>query len=267
MGFVPKTREEFLARPARNKNVTDVAELVEETPLWSAYLLVELQLLGWWAYLFTTRTSHNMHEGQKQGRGLGKKDGFLSGVNHFCLNSPIFENEHPPHILAGNIGLLTTLTTLAVLVGVNGWRPLMLHHFLPYLLLNNWIVLITSLQHSDPSVPYYQPQSWTWTRGSAATIVRDFGLIGRYFFHSIIETHVLHHHVPTIPFYNADEASEAIKGVLGKHYRSDTRGGMAGYLRAAWLSIRYCRWVEPTSPKKENKGIQFYKIAKAFPRP
>lgn len=266
MGFVPKTRQEILVKYGKNGIAADMAELVEETPFYGACRLVEVQVLGWWAYLLTNRTSHNRHEGQKQGRGVGKRDGFLSGVNHFCLSSPIFDNEQVPLIFASNVGLLTVLAILAVLVGNFGWRPLMLHYFLPYILLNSWIVLITSLQHSDPTVPYYQPGTWNWTRGSAATIDRDFGFVGRYFLHSIIETHVLHHHVPTIPFYHAAEASEAIKGVLGRHYRSDTRGGMAGFFRAAWTRARYCRWIEPTSSNEEQMGVLFYKFPKASHR-
>jgi omega-6 fatty acid desaturase (delta-12 desaturase) len=71
---------------------------------------------------------------------------------------------------------------------------------------------------------------------------------------------VLHHYVSTIPFYNADEASEAIKPVMGKHYRSNTDGGAWGFIRALWRSTRWCQWVEPSDRATgEGKGVLFFR--------
>ena len=58
---------------------------------------------------------------------------------------------------------------------------------------DKYAVAITYLQHTDPSLPHYQPESWNFARGAAATIDRDFGFVGRHIFHGIIETHVVHH--------------------------------------------------------------------------
>jgi len=78
--------------------------------------------------------------------------------------------------------------------------------------------------------------------------------------HGIVETHVLHHYISTIPFYNADEASEAIKPVMGKHYRSDTEGGSLGFLQAIYKSARWCQWVEPTEGASgEAAGVLFFR--------
>ena len=119
---------------------------------------------------------------------------------------------------------------------------------------------ITFLQHTDPSLPHYTAESWTYTRGAAATIDREFGFIGRTLMHGIVETHVLHHYVSTIPFYHADEASEAIKPVMGRHYRSDTRGGPVGFLKSLWTSGRMCHWVEPNEGAEgEAKGVMFFR--------
>lgn len=119
---------------------------------------------------------------------------------------------------------------------------------------------ITFLQHTDPSLPHYTADSWSYTRGAAATIDREFGFIGRTLMHGIVETHVLHHYVSTIPFYHADEASEAIKPVMGRHYRSDTRDGPLGFLKGIWRSARMCHWVEPTEGVEgEAKGVMFFR--------
>ena len=119
---------------------------------------------------------------------------------------------------------------------------------------------ITYLQHTDPSLPHYQPESWSFTRGAAATVDRDFGFVGRHMFHGIIETHVLHHFVSNIPFYNADEATEAIKPVMGQHYKSDTKDGPLGFLRSLWRSHRMCNWIEPTEGAEgEAKTVLFFR--------
>jgi len=121
-------------------------------------------------------------------------------------------------------------------------------------------VAITFLQHTDPTLPHYQPESWNYARGAAATIDREFGFIGRQLLHGIIETHVLHHYVSTIPFYNADEATEAIKPIMGKHYRANTKDGSFGFIKSMWTSARWCQWVEPSANAEgEGKGVLFFR--------
>ena len=119
---------------------------------------------------------------------------------------------------------------------------------------------ITYLEHTDPTLPHYTPEEWNFVRGAAATIDREFGFIGRSLFHGIIETHVLHHYISTIPFYHADEASEAIKPVMGKHYRSDVTDGAVGFIKALYKSARMCQWVEPSEQAVGNgKGVLFFR--------
>jgi len=121
-------------------------------------------------------------------------------------------------------------------------------------------VYITYLQHTDPTLPHYSSDAWTFTRGAAATIDRDFGTMGRFFMHDIIETHVLHHYFPKIPFYYAPTASTAIKPVMGRHYRADTAGGTWGFLSALWTCARLCVWVEPSEGAKgEGQGVYFFR--------
>jgi omega-6 fatty acid desaturase / acyl-lipid omega-6 desaturase (Delta-12 desaturase) len=103
------------------------------------------------------------------------------------------------------------------------------------------LVAITFLQHTDPSLPYYSTSTWSFLRGAASTVDRDFGFIGRFFFHGAIDSHVLHHHASRIPFYHAVEASNAIKKVMGSHYQSDIK---TPFMWAFWRNYRTCRFVE-----------------------
>ncbi|KAJ9297296.1 hypothetical protein DTO271G3_4589 [Paecilomyces variotii] len=258
MVFVPKTRDEYASRIG--KAAHELSELMEETPIATAFNLVLQQLFGWPMYLFTNVTGHDNHERQPEGRGKGKKNGYFTGVNHFNPSSPLYEAKDAKLILLSDLGLFITLTVLYY-IGTNfGWQNLLVWYGLPYLWVNHWLVAITYLQHTDPTLPHYEPEVWNFARGAAATIDREFGFIGRELLHGIIETHVLHHYVSTIPFYHADEASEAIKKVMGKHYRTEAHTGPLGFLKAMWTSFRMCQWVEPTEGAEgESKGVLFFR--------
>ncbi|KAK4124362.1 bifunctional delta12/omega3 fatty acid desaturase [Parathielavia appendiculata] len=258
MVFVPRTREQQATRIGRF--VHELSELTEETPIYTFIHLLGQQLIGWWNYLLTNVTGHNNHEKQREGRGKGRRNGWGGGVNHFDPRSPIFDNRDAPYILLSDLGLAITISALIYLGKTFGWSNMFVWYFLPYLWVNHWLVAITYLQHTDPSLPHYTEEEWNFVRGAAATIDREFGFIGRHLLHGIIETHVLHHYVSTIPFYNADEATEAIKPVMGQHYRADTREGPIGFIKAIWKSARWCQWVEPTEGAEgPAKGVLFFR--------
>ncbi|KAI0114166.1 fatty acid desaturase-domain-containing protein [Nemania sp. FL0031] len=258
MVFVPKTRDEKASRLGRLAH--ELSELGEETPIVTLLMLLGQQLIGWPNYLLTNVTGHDYHERQSEGRGKGKKNGLFNGVNHFNPSSPLYEAKDAKLIILSDIGLAITVSALVYLGNTFGWSNLLVWYFIPYFWVNHWLVAITFLQHTDPSLPHYTGESWNYVRGAAATIDREFGFIGRQLLHGIIETHVLHHYVSTIPFYNADEASDAIKKVMGRHYRSDTRGGSLGFIGAMWRSARMCHWVEPSEGAEgEGKGVLFFR--------
>ncbi|KOS21213.1 Delta(12) fatty acid desaturase [Escovopsis weberi] len=244
MVFVPRTREEHASRLGRMAH--ELADLAEETPIVTLIMLVLQQLVGWPNYLMTNVTGHNYHERQREGRGKGKQNGLGGGVNHFDPTSPLYEAKDAKLIVLSDIGIALVASALFYLGNTFGWANLAVWYFIPYFWVNHWLVAITFLQHTDPTLPHYKPDEWNYVRGSAATIDREFGFIGRQLLHGIVETHVCHHYIATIPFYHADEATEAIRKVMGKHYRSDTAGGSLGFLKAMWTSARMCQWVEPT---------------------
>ncbi|KAF2755067.1 hypothetical protein EJ05DRAFT_488620 [Pseudovirgaria hyperparasitica] len=258
MVFVPKTREVYASRVG--KLVHEIHELTEETPIFTALHMIGQQLAGWPLYILMNVTGHNYHEKQPEGKGKGKKNGFGGGVNHFQPSSPLYERKDEHLILLSDLGLAITMSALYFVGSKYGFTNLLVWYIIPYLWVNHWLVAITYLQHTDPSLPHYESSVWTFARGAAATIDREFGFIGRQLLHGIIETHVLHHYVSTIPFYHADEATEAIKPVMGVHYRSDTRGGPIGFLKSMWRSARMCQFVEPSEGAKgEGQGVLFYR--------
>lgn len=280
MVFVPRTRDQQASRVGRLAH--ELGELTEETPAYTLMMLVLQQLVGWPNYLLTNVTGHDYHERQREGRGKGKKNGFGGGVNHFDPRSPLYEQKDAKLIVLSDIGIGLAAAALVHLGNRFGWSNMAVWYFVPYLWVNHWLgssplsrfwilpgrpstdissaVAITFLQHTDPSLPHYTGDEWNFVRGAAATIDREMGFIGRHLLHGIIETHVLHHYVSSIPFYHADEASDAIRPVMGKHYRSDTEGGPLGFIRALWRSGRMCQWVEHSEKAQgAAKGILFFR--------
>ncbi|MCJ1307101.1 Oleate hydroxylase fah12 [Agyrium rufum] len=258
MVHTPKTREVYASRVGRFAH--ELHELTEETPIATFLHLIVQQIGGWVVYLFTNVTGHDNHERQPEGRGVGKSNGWFGGVNHFNPSSPLYEAKDVKLILLSDLGLAITLSVLTLLGRTYGMANLTVWYIFPYLWVNHWLVAITFLQHTDPSLPHYEPESWNFARGAAATIDREFGFIGRHLLHGIVETHVLHHYVSTIPFYHADEATEAIKPVMGEHYRSDTTNGSLGFIASMYKCARWCNWVEPSEGTVgEEKGVLFYR--------
>lgn len=51
--------------------------------------------------------------------------------------------------------------------------------------------MLTYLQHTDPTIPYYRRSQWTFVRGALSAVDRPFlGWIGRVFFHNVSHNHV-----------------------------------------------------------------------------
>ncbi|KAL8670227.1 MAG: hypothetical protein Q9168_005229 [Polycauliona sp. 1 TL-2023] len=258
MVFLPKTRDVYASRVRRQ--IHEISELTEEAPFVTALVLIGRQLIGWPLYLLQNNTGHNYHEKQVEGRGKGKHNGLGGGVNHFNPASPLYDAKDAKYIALSDLGLGLTATVLYEVAQYHGWQNLLIWYIVPYLWVNHWLVAIIFLQHTDPTIPHYGSETWTFARGAATTVDREFGFIGRSLFHGIIETHVLHHFVSTIPFYHADEATEAIKPVLGPHYRSQTEGGAIGFIKGLWSSSRWCQWVERSEGAEGlGKDIVFYR--------
>lgn len=137
MVFVPATREQYSSR--FGKLAHEVAELVEETPIYTAFTLIQQQLGGWPTYLLSNITGHNFHDRQSEGKGKGKTNGFMKGVNHFHPSSPLYERKDEHLILLSDLGLAITAVVLLFVGRTYGWNNLLVWYILPYLWVNHWL--------------------------------------------------------------------------------------------------------------------------------
>ncbi|EAZ63111.1 oleate delta-12 desaturase [Scheffersomyces stipitis CBS 6054] len=237
MVFIPYTKEEY----CENKGVSVISEVMEESPIWTLSVLLFQQLGGLQTYLAINAT------GQRY-PGYSK-----IGKSHYAPSSPVFDKNQWWFIVLSDIGILATITVVYQWYKTFGLFNMMVNWFVPWCWVNHWLVFVTFLQHTDPTMPHYRAEQWTFARGAAATIDRDFGFVGQHIFHDIIETHVLHHYVSRIPFYNAREASEAIKKVMGKHYRYDGENMWV----SLWKCMRMCQFVD--DDKEDAKGVLMFR--------
>ncbi|KAG8664630.1 uncharacterized protein FPOAC1_013410 [Fusarium poae] len=152
--------------------------------------------------------------------------------------SAVFRPAEAPFIIISDIGLGLTLTALYFASQKVGVSTVFYLYLVPYLWVHHWLVAITYLQHHHTELPHYTAEGWAYVKGALATVDREFGFIGKHIFHGAIEKHVIHHLFPKIPFYKADEATEAIKPVIGDHYCHDDRNFL-GQLWSIFGSLDY----------------------------
>lgn len=143
-------------------------------------------------------------------------------------------------VAVSDLALVAVMGGLYSLAQSCGWLWLLKVYIIPYLVVNHWLVLITLLQHTHPDLPHYNSQEWDWLRGALATVDRSYGYLD-VLFHHIADTHVAHHLFSTMPHYHAEEASEAIKPILGKYYKQDNRN----VFKALWKDWDVCQVVSP----------------------
>ncbi|KAJ2903410.1 Delta(12) fatty acid desaturase [Zalerion maritima] len=231
MVFVPPTKEQRKASPFN-------WELVEDVPIVNLLKLIVHQLGGFQLYLLFNVTAGS--------ESVQKKNTSIFRRSHFDAWSSVFRPKEAIFILLSDLGLALTWTAVYFGAQQVGWSNMFLLYVVPYLWVHHWLVAITYLHHTHPDVPHYDENGWSYVKGALATIDRDFGFIGRYVFHGIIETHVVHHLFPRIPFYYADEATEAIAKLLGPLYYRDDRS----FIAQLWSTFNTCNYVEndPAQP-------------------
>jgi fatty acid desaturase len=229
MAFVPATQP----RSYSSTLLTNLNELFEDTPIRQAICLVFHQLFGWQVYTFLNASAG---KGSKQYEPTGIWSWLR--VSHFDPFSAVFRPNEALYIVITDLGLAITLGSLYYASQFVGTSTVLYLYLVPYLWVHHWLVAITYLHHHHEEVPHYTEEGWTFVKGALATIDRDFGFVGKHIFHGIIEKHVVHHLFPRIPFYKADEATEAIKPLLGDLYYSDDRNFL-GQLWSVFGSLKY----------------------------
>jgi omega-6 fatty acid desaturase (delta-12 desaturase) len=204
-----------------------------------AALLVGTLLVGWPLYLV---------------KNAGSRKYAGRHADHFWPWSPVFRSGRERALVAlSDVGLLATAAVLHRAVAASSLSWVARAYFAPYLVVNAFLVLITLLQHTHPALPHFAGAEWEWLRGACSTVDRDYGFVLNTLHHHIADTHVCHHLFSGMPHYHAQEATEALRGVLGRYYCRDDRNIVA----AMWADWRRCVFVDADAGGNEN--VQWFR--------
>ncbi|OTB09737.1 hypothetical protein K445DRAFT_362239 [Daldinia sp. EC12] len=233
MAFVPQTKPSWFVRSLGDSLSSFVnSEVLEDAPLVNLIRLLGQQLGGWQVYILLNATAGEDSMQNQEAKWWRR--------SHLDPFSGVFRPQEALYILISDLGLALVGAGLYYSSLALGWQTVFLLYGVPYFWVNHWLVAITYLHHTHQDLPHYDGARWTFVAGALATVDRDFGFIGRHIFHGIIDTHVVHHLFSRIPFYYAEEATRAIKPLLGDLYHSDERSFMA----SLWETSRSCQYVE-----------------------
>jgi omega-6 fatty acid desaturase (delta-12 desaturase) len=216
----------------------------------AVFQLIGHLVVGWPAYLLFNVTGGR----QLKGASLQKPVPFPDIVDHFRPWSALFPKHWAFKIVLADIGIGLTLWVLAMASKKFGFAAVAVHYIAPYLWVNFWLVLYTWLHHTDPAVPQYGDDTFTWLKGALCTIDRPYGVFD-WMHHDIGSTHVCHHVFSTLPCYNAVEATKHLKAFLEPRglYNYDA----TFWPLAAWRVAKTCHYVENVT------GTQYYKSLKS----
>ncbi|ORY58788.1 Delta(12) fatty acid desaturase [Pseudomassariella vexata] len=232
MAFVPATIVEYDRKRSWVSKFVD-PDMFEDAPIIILIRLLGHQLFAWPSYLLL-----DLSAGPESLQRPEDKKWYR--LSHFDPVSPIFRPQEAIYVLITDLGLAIVGYVLYIASQSLGAGTVFLLWGVPYFWVHHWLIAITYLHHNHPDVKHYDEHGWTYVKGALATIDRDFGWIDRYLFHGIIGTHVVHHIFARIPFYYAEDATEAIKPVLGDLYHRDERS----FYGQLWSVFTTCKYVE-----------------------
>ncbi|KAI9908850.1 hypothetical protein PsorP6_015335 [Peronosclerospora sorghi] len=199
--FVPVTRSAI---------TSSWDETLEDSPLYQLYRIAYMLVVGWMpGYLFFNATGPTKYWGKSR--------------SHINPYSAIYADHECWMIVLSDSLLVLMLCVLTVLVYAFSFSTMVMFYVVPYFIVNAYLVLITYLQHTDTYIPHIREGEWNWLRGALCTVDRSFGPYLDSVIHRIADTHVCHHLFSRMPFYHCEEATNAMKPLLG----NDSDGGDA----------------------------------------
>ncbi|MEM6432900.1 MAG: fatty acid desaturase [Cyanobacteria bacterium P01_D01_bin.115] len=153
------------------------------------------------------------------------------GGTHFSPSSPLFKPSEKWDVLTSTICLVGMLGLLAGIGYQYGLVFLATYYLVPYVIFVMWLDLVTFLHHTEADIPWYTNDDWYFLKGALSTIDRDYGIFNPI--HHDIGTHMAHHIFLSIPHYYLQDATAAIKPVLGSYYRQSDVPIWKSFFRSA----------------------------------
>lgn len=221
---------------------------------WGAVQAFLHLVVGWPAYLLIGATG-----GPARGLTNHLLPDPLTEVDPKFPGKELFPGKWKQKVLESDIGIAAVVSGLGVWGLCNGFDQVMALYGGPYLVINAWLVLYTWLQHTDVDVPHFSDSEHTYVKGALHTIDRPYdkldpwGIID-FLHHKIGSTHVAHHFDSSIPHYNAQLATDAIKEEFPQLYLYED----TPVFEAFWRVCKGCAGVKKEGDKYiwNNEGYE-----------
>lgn len=221
----------------------DLSKSTTSSGIFAVWDMFIISTIGWYLYLGINASGPAPRQGKV--------------VSHYDPWASIFHKKDRLKIVASDLGLMAWFYALYLTANQYGWMNLLFYYVIPLIVCNFYLTSITYLQHTDETVPHYDDEEWSWLRGALCSIDRTLGSFLDYKTHHIVDTHVCHHLFSHIPFYHAQEATKALRKVLGKYYVSDFE---TNFLVAYYRNLKKCRAVEPDLMDSKHPGIMWFNV-------
>ena len=257
------------------KKFAEMLGHTEDAPLYHLGLLILHQAFGWQAYMLSYASG-----GTKS--TPGKLSAFTLSNSHFNPDAGIWTKSQRLAILASTLGVSAMFIGLYILSTHIGLTNVLLLYGVPYMWVNNWLGMCIQLPSYKPTIlTELQWQSLTCTTltqttntsklidgttptalsrlsidhsaslastsstassiaTSCTTSFRKFSISSTF----LAPSSSLTSH-SSIPFYHAEEATEAIRPMLGNRYKQDD----TPFWLALWQAFTTCHVVKPAEGK------------------
>ncbi|OWZ47101.1 omega-6 fatty acid desaturase (delta-12 desaturase) [Cryptococcus neoformans c45] len=183
--FVPRTRKqlgypeveeegEILGINVSKERQNQLREALEDSPIVVCYNLFLQQLFGWPMYLIRN-ASGQLHYPEK--------------TNHFSPHSFIFKANQYWQIVWSDIGIVLVFAALTFWASQRGIKEVATIYGIPYLWVNHWLVFITFLQHTDPILPHYSANKWTFSVVPLLPLIVTFWVLLALTFSTVLPRH------------------------------------------------------------------------------
>jgi len=173
-------------------------EAFATTPIGAWFDVMKVALVGWPAYIIINASGPEKYQNKRN--------------SHFDAQSALFTKGERKFVRESLVWFAAVVVGLVLLSLYVGADMMAAHYFIPYLVVNAHLTLITYLQHTDTYVPHWHQSEFTFLRGALATVDRKWGFIRDILFHHIADSHVVHHMFSDMPFYYAMEATRILEG-------------------------------------------------------
>ncbi|CAD8106858.1 unnamed protein product [Paramecium sonneborni] len=150
----------------------------------------------------------------------GSARGFTS---HLIVLNKLLPKKLLVKVIVSNLGICLVIYLLYKWYQATSFAEVMALYIGPYLVVNMWLTIITSLQHNDLNISHYDDTAWIWLKGNLCTIDRNYPLWINALHFDTGTTHVLHHLFSELPHYNAREANIYLNQVIGDLNNQDTK--------------------------------------------